>query len=525
MQRALLLPEIVSSILDAGKAEPHLLYNCLSVNKLFCLEACRILWRGCYSMFNVGHPTPKVRHLGEMVLRKDIGLDRAQFYANFIHVLIFEEDGTDKDQCTDEARWHPQFQQLHFPRLEELVVWNTELAEQLNTEEAILHYVVPSLRRLDLHASGPLSNILLEETSNRCLKLRYLRIESRDTTISTDGLVHFLQRMFSLESLEIGLGLEGIWSQDALAAISRYERLEFLKIPAVQESWLATPEFSSNPTIFRALKHFYCSGLRGVTLSQLHDSNSQLQTLHIYNEEFDETDDVLPAAAQFDQLTTFQFQPGLGTCITGQELVQLARGCPNLTSLSIGMDQATPPSAKSMTDSVIDALAQSLPCIKELYLYFDSETRPGISSLLQSFSRYCPNLESLNISCKADWRSITALPNIALFPKLWSLTLQPSDHMEQCLIEEDFKMVLDHWKTHAPVWLPKVDYFTIEDADDREQEFDDFMFDVAFRKGKNSEEDDRVEKNTNEEEKCGGEEGSFDQRSDSDEADYEDHTS
>ena len=90
MHRALLLPEIVQAIVRAGKIDPGLLYSCLFVNKLFSNEACRILWKGCYGVFGVGHVSPRVRDLGRMVSNPEIGRECAQTYANYIRVLIFD---------------------------------------------------------------------------------------------------------------------------------------------------------------------------------------------------------------------------------------------------------------------------------------------------------------------------------------------------------------------------------------------------------------------------------------------------
>lgn len=160
MHRALLIPEIVTAIVRAGKTESGLLYSCLIVNKLFSIEACRILGKGCYGIFGLGHIFPKICDLGQMVLREDIGPQRAQHYANFVRVLVFQEDDIGEDDDTDDAQWHPQLRQLQFPLLEDLNIWKTKSSEHSNTEDTTLHYVHPGLRDLRVDASGRLSDSL-----------------------------------------------------------------------------------------------------------------------------------------------------------------------------------------------------------------------------------------------------------------------------------------------------------------------------------------------------------------------------
>ena len=88
--RALLLPEIVATILRTESTSPSLLHTCVFINKIFSFEACRILWEGCGARYNsatTGHVTPKIKHLARHYTQ------RAQFYTNFIHILMFHDEG------------------------------------------------------------------------------------------------------------------------------------------------------------------------------------------------------------------------------------------------------------------------------------------------------------------------------------------------------------------------------------------------------------------------------------------------
>lgn len=478
MHRALLLPEIVTAIIRAGKTEEGLLCSCLLVNRLFYFETCRILWKGCYGIFGVGHVSPKISDLGNMLLRPDIGRDRAQFYANFVRVLVFQEDEFNGD---DDARWHPQLHKLQFPLLEDLNIWKTRSAEEFNTEENILHYVHPGLRDIRVDASGPLSDSFLDEISRLCPRLQQLDIDFKNVTISKKGLTRFLARMSSLEGIHIA-ALDDSWSAEALAAVGKYERLKLLHVPATHDTWFDVLDSCPRQDLFPALKYLYCLNTTGKALRRLHHINPYLEALHVYNSGLGGTDDVTSVAAHFSQLTNFRYQSGPNAHITGHNIVQLARGCRYLISLSIGQDQTEIPTAIDIDDHVVLLLCQALPCLKELCLLFDSTSPPTLAAILPAMSRHCPSLESLDISCGSDWQSILSLPEGLMFPKLWTVTLRPQTHMEDSLVDAEIQQLLDHFQRHASHWFPKVEYFNIDDADNWEQAFSDWMYNVGYER-------------------------------------------
>ncbi|KZM24916.1 uncharacterized protein EKO05_0002712 [Ascochyta rabiei] len=481
MHRALLLPEVVAAIIRSGKTEAGLLHNCLLVNRTFSFEACRILWKGCYGIFGVGHVTPTISILANMVLREGIGRSRAQYYANFIRVLVFQED-----HKADDATWHPQLRKLQFPLLEDLNIWKTRAAEEFNTEENILHYVHPGLRDLRVDASGPLSDFFLKEISRLCPHLQQLDIDFKNVTITKKGLASFLRKMSSLEGLHVA-ALDGSWSAEALAAVSVYDRLQLLHVPSTPEPWFNTVDTVSSSPYFPALKYFYCLDTTGKALVRLHSLNPRLEALHIYNGNLQGSDDVLSACAQFSQLVKFRYQPEKDAQITGHTLLKLAQCCPLLTSLSIGQDQAVPPIATDITDSIVSLIAENLLNLKELYLIFETTLPPGIATTLSSLSKNCNKLERLEISCGSDWQSITLLPKKALFPNLWTITLRPHLHMENFLTKADFDQLFGYFQTHAAEWFPKVEYFTIDEADSWEQELNDHMYAVGYKREYGSE--------------------------------------
>jgi hypothetical protein len=184
---------------------------------------------------------------------------------------------------------------------------------------------------------------------------------------------------------------------------------------------------------------------------------------------------MLVAASRFQQLKCFRFLPDVGSRISGQELVQLARGCPNLEELKIGEDQTPLPCVTGVTDDVVEALAERLPKLEDLSLAFDSPTRPSIATVINSLGRRCPNLAYLTISCKRDWCSIMSVASEAAFPELDTLSLYPSDHSLYPLTNEERAMVSKQLREHTTTWFPNISTFQIEDADEMENTLIDIV--------------------------------------------------
>ena len=127
--RALLLPEIVAKILEAGREEHGLLYNSLLVNRLFFQEGSRISWSVC-DYYQSIHPT--AHDPGALVLHEDVGLERAQFYANLVREIHFNYNLAIH---VDLHTWHIVFRQLQFPNLKLLCLDENSL---FATEDALL---------------------------------------------------------------------------------------------------------------------------------------------------------------------------------------------------------------------------------------------------------------------------------------------------------------------------------------------------------------------------------------------------
>lgn len=421
MHRALLLPEIVQAIVRAGKTQPGLLYNCLFVNKTFFHEACRILWKGCYGGFSVGHPSPTVGDLGRMVIDSGVGRDRAQIYASHVRVLVFRdvrfmgmgpnEDGRPGGHLGEDAQWHQQLCQLDFPILEDLNIGRTRSAQELNTESVILHYVHSGLRDLRVDACAPLSDRFLEEVSRLDPHLQQLDMDFKNATITKEGLTRFLEQMRRLEGIHVA-ALDKSWSAAAFAAVARYGRLKLLHVPSIHDTWFDDIEVS---TSFPALEELYALGTTGKALLRLSMANSGLDVIHLYNENLLGPENVLSSVSNFPLLKSFRYQPNSGEAISGHDMLMMARGCPNLTALVIGRitlflpgfgdNIVSNPLFSGIDDGVIYSIAQNLSHLKDLRLIGRYESYPSIKGVMSAFNQHCPLLETLEISCGSDWHT------------------------------------------------------------------------------------------------------------------------
>ncbi|EUC39583.1 hypothetical protein COCMIDRAFT_60966, partial [Bipolaris oryzae ATCC 44560] len=326
--RALLLPEVVAAILNTGSDEPGLLYNCLFVNHLFLEEARRILWSTCDSFTGVH---PDIQDLGTMVLRDDIGPYRAQVYANLVRELSFHYDNTQIDQTS----WHSVLCQLEFPQLVSVSFWETDHGAALNTEAIILHYAKSNLRQLSVDGCVPLSDHFFDRMASLCSKLNYLLLHPFKVTASSDSVVRMLKRMPNIGSVDLERGFEEVFSLKMLEVIASYPNLNQAVLPYVQDDDLLAIQADAEKRWFPKLRYLYISAT-AESLRIFRQIVPGIEAIGLKNHEMGRTNDVLISASGFRQLTSFTAQLNSSTVIHGDELLQLAQGCPGLEELKIG---------------------------------------------------------------------------------------------------------------------------------------------------------------------------------------------
>ncbi|KAH8693501.1 hypothetical protein GQ44DRAFT_719513 [Phaeosphaeriaceae sp. PMI808] len=410
-----------------------------------------------------------------MVLRDDIGPHRAQVYANLVREFSFHYDNAYIDQTS----WHSVLCQLQFPQLVSVSFWETDHGATLNTEAIILHYAKSNLRQLSVDGCVPLSDHFFDTMAGLCSRLNYLLLHPSKVTASSGSVVRMLERMPNIDSLDFERGFEEVFSLEMFRVIASYPNLDQVVLPYVQDGHLLAIQADAEKRWFPKLRYLYISAT-AESLRVLRHIAPGIEAIGLRNHDMGRTNDVLISASGFRQLTSFTAQLSSSTVIRGDELIQLAQGCPGLEELKIGIDSwsDTKPSATGITDNLIRELALYLSNLKHLYLLFELDTQrePGCIQSIQTLGRHCKKLEELVLSCRFDWLLITSLPQreeIPLAASLEQLQLLPDNHMRQCLTEEEHSGLLGIWRDNAKTWLPQLSLMIIRNADDWEEAFVD----------------------------------------------------
>lgn len=472
VHRALLLPEIVARILEAGGEEPGFLHSSLLVNRLFFQEASRVLWAICDDSEGAGRTHPNIHHLGALILREDVGPERAQFYANLVRNMSFNYD---TELHVDQHSWHSVLRQVKFPQLSLVWFWETEFNPGLATEDALLHYTGPRVR--DLHAvCGPLSDRFFDGLSEAPSNLRDVVLRPTKVTASASSLMRALAKMTSVESLNLEQGFRKVISANVFETIALLPKIKQLSLSAITQGCFSALSTKSKKNWFPKLKYLY-TGAAANVMEFFHRIAPDIEAIGLQNEYIGLTDDVLSVLSRFQQLTSILVLLSASSTFRGTELLQVAQGCPRLEDLQIGIDSwnPVPPSAIGITDDLIHDLAYSLPNIKRLNLVFHSNSYPGLVKTLQILGRGCPKLEELMFSCRADWRSLLNLPKdnaVGQFTQLWFLV---DEHMEQSLTKEEYSQVMGVWRENGATWLPQVVLLQIPHSDDWENAFTEVL--------------------------------------------------
>ncbi|KAF5876263.1 uncharacterized protein Bfra_002666 [Botrytis fragariae] len=436
MHRALLLPEIVATILETNSSSPGFLHTCLFISKTFSEEASRILWYACGAYCFAEQGTPNIRHLAQIAIQNT---ERAQYYADFVHVLGFSEEGEegendDDGTYLDEARWHKELTALRFPQLKDFSLHESSNATGLNTGEFIIHYAQPNIESFMVYQGSRLSDAFFDKLTHSCPRLKSLHLSKiSGSNLSKDGLTQFLNRADGLTALVIQSGVHDSWSYEAFEAIARLPNLTYIEIPDVQDNWVNSV-YRTNPSIsvFPKLDVHLSTGISERDLECLAYHVPKLEDLSITLQNLPPSLSILASASKFSHLTNLKVEFGPRSRISGSDLLLLARNCPLLSSLSLGeVDDsafsppgpASRPSTAGITDDVIEEVAEALgDSIVSLRIIFERSDLLTWNSIL-SLARYCDNLGDLTISCNFNWQEAMSGRFEHTFPALENLDL------------------------------------------------------------------------------------------------------
>jgi hypothetical protein len=479
MHHALLLPEIIATILRIETSSPRFLYTCLFINKTFSLEASRILWEGCGARYDSAiarHITPHIKHLAYIILKDP---PRAQFYANFIQFLMFQDEGESND-FLDEARWHKELTSLQYPHLYEIGLYDSYNATILNRGDIVIRYAQPSIRTFTLSQGSRLSDNFLDSLSRACPKLRSLTLNRiSENSVSEDGLVKFLNSTNSLSYLDIQTGLDDSWSYKAFDAITRYRNLKLLSIPDIPDNWVHSLRNSKHAfPAFPELRHLY-TGTSDEGLECLARYVPNLETLSISLQCFPPSHNILASASNFTQLTRLAIHFGPQSSLSGHDLVALAQKCPELMELSIGANKGHCPSGSNINDSIIDEMAQKMLKVSELSLILDRPDLLTWRSLL-SLARHCKTLDMLKISCNFTWQEAVNGIKENSFPKLWALEIILDQNNRESQLATNDEEMINSFATRIATWALKLTSFIIEGGDETDQAIEDVVSDICL---------------------------------------------
>jgi len=392
MHHVLLIPEIVSEIIESGNGDPQLMRTCLTINSLFNLESTRIRWRQCGTELAWKLKGPAV---GDLVRAIQRDLKRAQFYANFIKVLKLtnkmQNSGWphyEMQQC--DAKFFQYLGLLEFPMLQDIKFANHSGCTFNINAEIMAPFMQATLKNIRLSRIPGLSDGFLQ-LLGRC-RLHILDIEDIDeSNITQHGMTLFLRQMHYMGQLSI-TGLHDSWSSAAFDIISNMNTLQALILPLIQDAWI--PVAGSFPRL-----HFLGGGLSGQALANIHTVVPDLSTLHIDLTRIlpDTHRLILTETSNFKSLTTLLIKLNSNDHLVWSDLSILVKGCQSLKFLLIMDKESTQLSAVDITDDLMEEMAIYSPRLEHLSLCYE---RPNILSWrsIASLSRYCKCLQSLKMT-------------------------------------------------------------------------------------------------------------------------------
>ncbi|CAD6447028.1 af27899a-7e4c-4850-858e-e205638955ff-CDS [Sclerotinia trifoliorum] len=479
MHHALLLPEIVATIVQSESSSPGFLHTCLFISKTFSFEACRILWYACGACEheeNEEHATPKIINLARIVIQN---VTRAQYYADFIHVLTF--DKRFEAECRDEASWHKELVSLQFPQLQHFTLHESVEATERNTGDMIIHYAQPNIEAFVVYQGSGISDSLLEKFTKSCPRLEILELSRISAgNISRDGLTRFCNEAHALTYLAIRAGAYTSWSYEAFEAIARLPELTYLKIPDVQDNWFySICNTDSSTPIFPSLQELH-TGMSDQELEDLPGLVPNLYELVLDLRNFPRSNNILELASNFPNLTLLEITFGVESRVSGYDLLLLARKCPLLESLEFGSYvRRAPypsgcrccPSIDDLSDDLIDEVARALGArILLLRITLDTSDLLTWQSIL-SLAQHCRNLQDLAIPCDFDWQETMNGKPKYILPALNSLYLIFDRNIRQIRHANDYEEeTIEYSASRMFDFAPELSRFGVKggnDADNR----------------------------------------------------------
>lgn len=174
VDRALLLPELLSLILASLEDDNLTLSSAIRANSFWNEHGIKVLWRE--------PPSRALLHVSK---------HRRQIYASHVESLDFDA-GLDCDA-------HPQYAELEFPQLRSV---NIDTYRPSDTSPWIRQYLQPNLREFNFYG-GNVHDDLRLLLSERCPMLKKLLIDNIGSDVPEANFVDFLRHFRELEAISL----------------------------------------------------------------------------------------------------------------------------------------------------------------------------------------------------------------------------------------------------------------------------------------------------------------------------------
>ena len=227
MEWDILLPEILSKVMEYLRYDATTLRSALLVNKAWAAEAIRVLWE-----------KPPVAALVA------IGEEHRQFYARQVRELIFggDEDGAE----------HSNFRNLEFPRLRRITIdyFRPDNGEKLRLGQ----YIQPSMEDFSFYGAEPAEDILhLLET--RCPRLESIVIDFQFEGLTSSRLIRFFDSCKYLTSICLPNNIKDTIDNRLLAYLARHDGLEELELGTFLRYEMLDKIFEGTERPFRDIRY------------------------------------------------------------------------------------------------------------------------------------------------------------------------------------------------------------------------------------------------------------------------------
>ena len=392
--------EIVAVILLMDTVEHALLQSCLQVNRLFSHEATRILWERCGTEFpisNLRNKQPTVHALATIATRD---VSRAQYYANCTRELRVVRSREAWPKITEGEQWHDYLLNLHFPNLESFT------SNGKTKDDSELDSLKTKGPFYDFHSRDRVGLFWHILRSSPKLKTIDLALDEPDFFESVEEeAIEFIKSTPALSSLSLSFVYHdgkyfpnNVWQPGVLSSLATLPVFCKLQGQNLSANFLQDLPDGSFP----ALKELATGYVGSVAVLP-----SLFPNLSVLKLELSEpVNEGLDRLADLSCLTYLDLTFPEDSTFSGLELIALANGCPNLTTVNIPaasvlMMEDPCPCGEDINDATIEEFARALPNLITFSIGLEDRSALTHQAII-SLARHCPDLGYFHITANVS---------------------------------------------------------------------------------------------------------------------------